>query len=84
MPPTPKVPLRGPFPQRLASYLKQAPLLHWLVTPRDEIAGSNFLTGPNANHFTNLEQYDIVELRAVYLRLPLKFEFDRDGKKASW
>jgi hypothetical protein len=64
--------------------LKQTPLLHWLVTPRDEIIGSNFLTGPNANHFTNLEQYDIVELRAVYLRLPLKFEFDRDGKKASW
>jgi hypothetical protein len=74
----------GPFPTRLALHLKQTPLLHWIVTPMDDIARSNFLTGPNAHHFTNLEQYDLTEMRAVYLRLPSKFEFDRDGKKACW
>lgn len=68
----------------LAAELKNNKLLHWLVTHPDDIAKSNFLSGDKKSYFENLESLDIVELRAISVVLPKKFELDVDGKKAEW
>eukprot|EP00752_Nemacystus_decipiens_P014162 g12593.t1 len=72
------------YPRELALRLKENRLLHWTVTHPDDIARSNFLRGDHAHFFTNLDQYDLVELRAVLACLPAKFEVDGDGRKAAW
>lgn len=64
--------------------LRDASLLHWLLMHPEDIAKANFLKGDGSTHFTNLQNYDIVELRAVAAVLPLAFEFDNDGKKSEW
>ncbi|CAN0508128.1 unnamed protein product, partial [Ectocarpus sp. 12 AP-2014] len=59
-------------------------LLQWTVTHPDDIARSNFLHGSHAHFFTNLDKYDLVEMRAILACLPAKFEVDDDGRKAAW
>ena len=73
---------------QLANRLREKKLLQWLVTHPDDIARENFLVGANVQSFKNLQEYDIVELRAVYACLPTCFELDstpgRVGEKAEW
>ncbi len=68
----------------LAQELKNNKLLHWVVTHKEDIAMSNFLNGDKRQYFVNLEGLDIVELRAIRLCIPDKFELDNDGAKAEW
>ena len=68
----------------LATELKNNKLLHWLVTHVDDITTANFLTGDKKSYFENLESLDIVELRSLAVCVPMKFELDKDGKKAEW
>eukprot|EP01034_Spumella_vulgaris_P022760 gene22760-28919_t len=68
----------------LATEIKNNRFLHWLVTHVDDIASASFLSGDKKAYFENLEAYDLVELRALAVCLPAKFENDNDGKKAEW
>ncbi len=68
----------------LAIRLKEKKLLSWVVTHSKIIQRSNFLSGQEANHFNSLQDYDIVELRAVCAVLPKRFDLDRDKKKSLW
>jgi len=68
----------------LATELKQNKLLHWIITHPDDIATSSFLAGEKKAFFENIESLDVIELRALSLCLPAKFELDNDGKKAEW
>ncbi|CAM9677124.1 unnamed protein product, partial [Hapterophycus canaliculatus] len=72
------------FSTSLARFPQENRLLHWIVTHPDDIARSNFLKGDHAHFFTNLDKYDLVELRAILACLPVKFEVDGDGRKAAW
>lgn len=74
----------GFYPQELLRELKDNKLLHWVVMHPDDIKCANFLAGATAKYFTDLRQYDIVELRAILAVLPETFELDRDGAKARW
>jgi hypothetical protein len=73
-----------PYPTTLVLRLQKKKMLHWLIMPAHKIARSNFLQGCEVAHFTNLGEYDLTELRAIYSILPTKFELDNDGAKASW
>ena len=42
------------------------------------------MSGPAANHFNSLQDYDVSELRAVCAVLPAQFDLDRDKKKSLW
>jgi hypothetical protein len=68
----------------LANEIKNNRLLHWLVTHKDDIAIENFLAGEKKAFFENIESLDIIELRALVICLPEKFELDGDGKKNEW
>ncbi|OQS00165.1 hypothetical protein THRCLA_06176 [Thraustotheca clavata] len=72
------------YTRDLANYLKQNKLLQWVVTHEKDKARENFITGDTAQCFTNIEMYDITELRAIYLALPENFEFDKEGRKSEW
>ncbi|CAN0487385.1 unnamed protein product, partial [Ectocarpus sp. 12 AP-2014] len=72
------------YPRDLSLRLKENRLLHWTVMHPEDIARSNFLQGAHAHFFTNLDKYDLVEMRAVMACLPAKFEVDDDGRKAAW
>ncbi|CAM9332095.1 unnamed protein product, partial [Phaeothamnion confervicola] len=72
------------YPRELAIFLKENRLLQWCVTHPDDIARANFLVGEHAHFFTNLDKYDVTELRAVAACIPARFELDRDGRKAAW
>ncbi|CAM9413957.1 unnamed protein product [Ascophyllum nodosum] len=72
------------YPRQLSRRLKENRLLHWTVEHPTDIARSSFLRGDHAHFFTNLDRYDLVELRAVTACLPERFEVDRDGRKAAW
>jgi len=75
----------GLFPQELLHYLKECKLLHWLITHESEIMRANFLNGSHARHFVSLDSYDLIEMRALaFVLQDIKFENDRDGKKAAW
>ncbi|CAM9623169.1 unnamed protein product, partial [Discosporangium mesarthrocarpum] len=63
---------------------KENRFLHWVVEHPDDIARANFLRGDHAHFFTNLDKYDLSELRALAACLPERFEVDRDGRKAAW
>jgi hypothetical protein len=76
--------LGGLFSLELILELKKNKLLHWVVTHKEDIAMSNFLVGQSKQFFENIEAYDLVELRAICVCLPEKFELDGDGKKAEW
>jgi hypothetical protein len=68
----------------LATELKQNKLLHWIVTHTEDIAHDSFLTGDRKAIFETFDTLDITELRALACVLPMKFENDKDGKKAEW
>lgn len=68
----------------LAQEIKTNKLLHWLVMHTEDIAWSNFLTGEHRQYFVNIDSLDIIEMRALRLCLPDKFELDNDGAKAEW
>ncbi|CAN0157816.1 unnamed protein product, partial [Ectocarpus fasciculatus] len=72
------------YPRDLSLRLKENRLLQWTVMHPEDIARSNFLQGAHAHFFTNLDKYDLVEMRAVMACLPAKFEVDDDGRKAAW
>jgi hypothetical protein len=72
------------FPQELALELKSNKLLHWIISHPQDIATTNFLHGESRQYFVNLEVLDVVEMRAIRMMLPDKFELDSDGKKAEW
>ncbi|KDO25928.1 hypothetical protein SPRG_08869 [Saprolegnia parasitica CBS 223.65] len=72
------------YTRDLVNYLKQNKLLQWVVTHEVDKARDNFISGDTAQCFTNLELYDITEMRAIYLALPDAFEFDKEGRKAEW
>lgn len=72
------------YTPELASELKCNKLLHWVVTHPSDIAQMNFLNGEHRQYFVNLEALDVVEMRAIRMVLPDKFELDSDGKKAEW
>jgi hypothetical protein len=74
----------GWFTLELASEIKNNRLLHWLVTHKDDIAMANFLAGEKKAFFENIESLDIIELRALVVCLPEKFELDGDGRKNEW
>jgi len=68
----------------LAQELKSNKLLHWLITHPDDILYANFLSGEYKACFENLEGLDLMEMRALSLVLPMKFELDPDARKAEW
>jgi hypothetical protein len=68
----------------LIQELKNNKLLQWVTTHPDDIAYSNFLNGEKKSYFENIEGLDIVELRAIAMILPSKFENDNDNKKSEW
>lgn len=68
----------------LATEIKNNRLLHWLVQHKEDIAISNFLAGEKKQFFENIEALDLIEIRALMLCLPEKFELDGDGKKNEW
>ncbi|EQC28585.1 hypothetical protein SDRG_13661 [Saprolegnia diclina VS20] len=72
------------YTRDLVNYLKQNKLLQWVVTHEVDKARDNFISGDTAQCFTNLEMYDITEMRAIYLALPDAFEFDKEGRKGEW
>lgn len=74
----------GLFSLELATEIKQNKLLHWLVTHEDDIVMDSFLIGDKKSFFENFDQLDVVEMRALVNILPVKFENDKDGKKAEW
>lgn len=74
----------GLFTDDLLFELRKNKLLQWMVMHPDDIAYANFLLGEVKQFFENLEMYDIVELRALALCVPEKFEIDSDGKKMAW
>jgi hypothetical protein len=74
----------GLYTLELATEIKNNKLLHWIVTHQDDISSSNFLYGDKKTFFDNFEYLDVVELRAIAVCLPLKFDFDNDGKKMEW
>ena len=74
----------GLYTPELIAEIKTNKLLHWLVCHTDDIALSNFLSGEHRQYFVNLEGLDVLELRALRLVLPDKFELDSDGAKAEW
>jgi hypothetical protein len=74
----------GLIPLELATEIKNNRLLHWVVTHADDIATANFLYGDKKSYFDNIECLDIIELRAIAVSLPAKFDFDNDGKKLEW
>jgi hypothetical protein len=74
----------GLLPLELAVEIKANRLLHWLVTHPADVACAYFLAGEMKQYFENLEGLDILELRALAVCLPVRFELDGDGKKAQW
>ena len=68
----------------LATELKKNALLHWIVTHPSDIAKATFLFGEKKAYFENIESLDVLELRALVVSLPEKFELDNDGKKEAW
>ena len=74
----------GLLSMELATELKNNKLLHWVVTHIEDITSANFLTGDKKSYFENLESLDVIELRALSLCIPVKFELDNDGKKSEW
>lgn len=48
----------GFYPHALATYLKNTPLLHWVVKSPEQIQKLNFLIGEAAHSYTNLEKFD--------------------------
>ncbi|CAN0265797.1 unnamed protein product, partial [Ectocarpus sp. 8 AP-2014] len=72
------------YPRELSLRLKENRLLQWVVMHPEDIARSNFLQGAHAHFFTNMDKYDLVEMRAILACLPGKFEVDDDGRKAAW
>jgi len=74
----------GLMPLELAQEVKANKLLHWLVTHTSDIAMASFLTGELKFHFENIDSLDVLELRALALHMPARFENDKDGAKASW
>jgi len=75
----------GFYPTSLIMYLKESKLLHWLTMHQSQIQRSNFLAGTDAHHFSSLERYDLIELRAIVAIVEnIQFEFDHDGQKSAW
>ena len=72
------------YTHELAHELKNNKLLHWLLMAPEDIAMTNFLSGEHRQYFVNIDGLDIVELRALRMVLPDKFELDQDGQKAEW
>ncbi|CAM9444220.1 unnamed protein product, partial [Ectocarpus sp. 12 AP-2014] len=72
------------YPRELSLRLKENRLLQWVVMHPEDIARSNFLQGVHAHFFTNMDKYDLVEVRAILACLPAKFEVDDDGRKTAW
>lgn len=72
------------YTHELATEIKNNKLLHWLLMDPADIAMTNFLTGEHRQYFVNLDALDVVELRALRMVLPEKFELDQDGQKAEW
>jgi hypothetical protein len=81
---SPPISTRTLYTQELALEIKSNKLLHWLVTHSQDIAQMNFLMGEHRQYFVNLEGLDIIEMRALRMVLPDRFELDGDGKKAEW
>lgn len=74
----------GMLPVELATEIKVNKLLHWAVTHPADIALANFLSGEHRQYFVNIDSLDLVEMRAIRMCLPEKFELDNDGQKAEW
>jgi hypothetical protein len=72
------------YTNELAVEIKNNKLLHWLLMAPEDIAMTNFLSGEHRQYFVNLEGLDVVEMRALRMVLPEKFELDQDGQKAEW
>jgi len=58
------------YPPALIERLKSKRLLQWVVTHPEDISRANFLMGAHKQSFEQLQEYDLVELRAVYAVLP--------------
>lgn len=74
----------GLISYELANELKSNKFLQWIITHPDDIVYANFLNGDKKTYFENLETYDLIELRAISMILPSKFENDNDNKKMEW
>jgi hypothetical protein len=72
------------YTQELAVEIKNNKLLHWLQLAPEDIALTNFLSGEHRQYFVNIDGLDVVEMRALRMVLPEKFELDQDGQKAEW
>lgn len=68
----------------LATEIKTNKLLHWIVMAPEDIAFDNFLNGEKRQFFANIEGLDVIEMRAVRMCLPPRFELDNEGQKAEW
>ncbi len=75
---------KGFYTPTLMDRLKEKKLLHWIITHPDDVSRANFLMGAHKKHFEQLQDYDLVELRAVYAVLPPSFSPDVDGGKRKW
>jgi hypothetical protein len=72
------------YTHELALEIKNNKLLHWLLMTPEDISMANFLSGEHRQYFVNLDGLDVVEMRALRMVLPDKFELDQDGQKAEW
>jgi hypothetical protein len=68
----------------LMERLKSKKLLQWVITHPDDIVRANFLMGAHKNSFEQLQEYDLIELRAVYAVIPTAFSPDADNAKRRW
>eukprot|EP01032_Pedospumella_encystans_P011931 gene11931-13838_t len=74
----------GLIPRHLAEHLLRTKVLHWIVTERETIARSNFLSGNQKATFNSFASLDLVEMRAVAYAMPLVFHNDNSGELFKW
>mmetsp|Transcript_28968 Transcript_28968/g.37392 ORF Transcript_28968/g.37392 Transcript_28968/m.37392 type:complete len:1202 (+) Transcript_28968:1-3606(+) len=78
----------GRYPPALLERLKAKKMLLWVITHPTNIVSANFLAGAHKVSFVNLQEYDFIEMRAIYAILPPYFLLDatphHENEKKNW